>query len=221
MGLVGPILIELLVGIALVELSVRFLPRRVHKVTTENCFRLDGTISDHRASRENQAKWSLRALLGLAFLLICLIGNVAAYVLNYSLIPMDVVARTLVAVRTDQQQFADNLRDSLADRDYATFLKKGVEPSTTEVDQALTTLQDKWPTMALSVAGAIFAALVIFLVARHFAYRKFLAAAEKRGKDSYRRDMSRMSTDGSKFAIELLASQATDDNSRDSQKDSV
>ncbi|MCC6510463.1 MAG: hypothetical protein IT423_15285 [Pirellulaceae bacterium] len=201
------VLFQAVALVAVIELFVRCMPRSLRRASTQNCYRLDGTLSDHRSYREWRAHNRLRRDLLAVFVLVFLTGNALYFTVDKTIVGVPQAANMFwqkVAGGNDlmaphvESEFQGALQAASGARD------------PTSLDAAWSDLRQKWPMII--VVGVIWfigcCAFVGWGAMR--SYHVFADGVNARSAEHFHLDMTRMSISSSAIVDELSSKSPTD-----------
>lgn len=196
---------ELLVVVLFIEVLVRCMPRSLRRASLENCYRVDGTVSERRQSREGKARNRLRRDLTAVFAYVLLIGNGFLFAIDRLVIPVPVVVAALKLVDSDFDKWNRSLeqdRLTAALRDWHSHGR----PAGADKDSVVSdSLRRVLPLVIVGTMVLILAVLVILYFGVIRAYREFATGVKTRDERYFKIDMSRMAVNGSEFAVDVIA----------------
>ncbi|MGN6133321.1 MAG: hypothetical protein ACTHOU_02430 [Aureliella sp.] len=191
---------ELLAVAACVELLVRCMPRALRRASLENCYRVDGTVSEHRQSREARAGMRLRRDLAAVFAYVLLVGNGFYFLVDKAVLPMSLLSSAVSTYSPDMEDWKDALG-----RQWAHVELPGQSAAPTAADDLDFALRRALPAV-LACSLLLLGGICVFLrFGVMKAYRDFAKGVSARDEQYFKIDMTRMAVNGSEFAVEVVA----------------
>ena len=200
MKIVGPIvnllwlvLLQLAALGVVIELFVRFMPTALRRASQQNCYRVDGTRSDHRTYRERRAQNRLRRDMLAVLILVWLTGNALYFTVENTIAPMgNVVTRVVQRLvgSTDSSPAAMHREQVMGASQHGKLLS---------IDE----FNSKWPWLAcITLTWAVFSFGFVGWGAFR-AYKSFAEGVNARSAEHFHLDMTRMSITDSQIVKEL------------------
>ncbi len=180
------VVIQSVALLAVIELFVQCMPGALRRASQQNCYRVDGTKSDHRAYREWRARNRLRRDMLAVLILVFLTGNA----LFFTMENRGTSVRTLGSVFWNQI-----MHKPTADLNK---LPEGTAvASTMDASHNPTMKEWLWPTVML---GSWATGCFVFVGwGAYRAYRSFAEGVNARSAEHFHLDMTRMSVSDSQF----------------------
>lgn len=170
--------------LAVIELFVWFMPTALKRASEQNCYRVDGTRSEHRTYRERRGRNRLRRDMLAVLILVFLTGNALFFTLN-----RDNAIKRLVANAWNGAVGSSDSPNVVIHRELS--LKS-------ESDEPI-----NWRLMVIEIGTW---ALVCFLFVGWGAiraYKTFAEGVNARSAEHFHLDMTRMSITDSQFVSEV------------------
>lgn len=178
------VLIQVAALAAVIELFVQCMPSTLRRASLQNCYRVDGTKSEHRSYREWRARNRVRRDMLAVLVLVFLTGNALFFTMENSGTPIKSLGSLLwkqVTVR------ADKVPDTT-----------GVGTAESTEVAAAPPVNWLWPAILLSSWATCSIGLVGWGAFR--AYRSFAEGVNARSAEHFHLDMTRMSVNDSQSA---------------------
>ncbi len=105
----------------LVAVLCRSIPHSLTKASRDNCYRLSGSISPRRESRERKALSEIRGNLNAVLIIVALSGNWLVLMIDTLVIPLPLATESLAAFSFDANSWREEISDRNLDREYATW----------------------------------------------------------------------------------------------------
>ncbi len=187
MNFLWPLLIQCVALLVVIELFVRCMPTALRRASQNNCYRVDGTRSDHRTYREWRAHNRLRRDMLAVLILVFLTGNALYYTIEA---PAD-----KVAVHLGQRWFgsARSQPAALLTRDQALDIVNQDETLSVDKVNRILYLTLAWATASFGFLGW----------GAFRAYKSFAEGVNARSAEHFHLDMTRISISDSQIVQEL------------------
>jgi hypothetical protein len=185
------LLTEVIAIYVCVEVLTRQLPPKLHSLSQANCYRLDGTRSHRRSSRERKALRKVRSDLWAAFLIVALVGTGGVYVIH-SVIPLPLAGEVVSALRDDPTDFKGALRQRHVDDKYFHAVRSSSTSSNKEIRQQMQRLWMAWPVILVLAGATLVACLALIRYAYFRTLREFHDNAATRSTEYLNLDTGRL-----------------------------
>lgn len=157
-----------------VELLHRGMPQRLRDARSDNCRRMDGTISERRLSHERRALHKVRLNLLAVLLLIALLGNWLAFFVHYQVIPLPIAASAASEFDANPEDWKQNLREARVDAVFEEWTGSRVQVDRSTIESQQRVLWLSWPLIILVVlswggCSAIFLNMAYGSIVRSYA----------------------------------------------------
>ena len=188
----GVLQLGLLFGV--MELFVRCMPSALWQTSEQNCYRMDGTRSEHRTFREFRARNRLRCDMLAALVIVLLIGNALYVMLDRSVAPMSNVASVFwqEAAGSSVRSTSVNYLDSVIEKDQKNMLVTSSQ------------FNRHWPWLIVAMAGWLAVSLLFVGQCAQRAYRTFAKGVRARSNEYFKLDMTRRCISEPELVSELL-----------------
>jgi hypothetical protein len=140
---------ELALLVFAVHLLSRNLPRKLKSASKHNCFRLDGTRSEHRTYIESSAKRKLQTDICGSLLVVLLIGNGLALAVHSYVIPLPLGLAAMASFQPDRQAWREGIEQRNIDFRFKQNVQENHRLNPQEAEQAAASLWDAWPMIVL------------------------------------------------------------------------
>ena len=193
------VLLQLAALCVVIELFVRCMPTALRRASQQNCYRVDGTRSDHRTYREWRAQNRLRRDMLAVLILVFLTGNALYFTVENTIAPME-----SVATRVWQR-----LVGSTESPEAAMHREQVMGASQQDKILSMEDFNLKWPWLACITLGWGVFSFVFVGWGAFRAYKLFAEGVNARSAEHFHLDMTRMSVSDSQIAKELVGKSDT------------
>ncbi len=139
-----------------VEVLARGMPAKLLSASSDNCYRLDGSRSERRATRELNAVRKVRTDLWGLFLILALVGTSAVVVVDLWVFPQALVPDIVAAALDDSQDFKTALQSRHVDQGFFRWSRNSSRNTNNEIRQHQELLRAAWPgIVGLAIVGCV------------------------------------------------------------------
>jgi hypothetical protein len=168
------LIIEVILIFGGVELLHRCMPQQLREARSDNCRRMDGSISARRIGYERRALHKVKSDLLAVFLLIAISGNWLAFFVHYQVIPIPIAASAASEFDVDTEHWKQNLRNAGVDEEFEQWSVQRAHVDRSAVESQQQVVWSIWPWVILAVLGwaigsAIFLHRAYFHIVRSYA----------------------------------------------------
>lgn len=175
-----------------VELLTQRMPAALRTQSQANCYRLDGTRSHRRSSREHRALRKVRSDLWAVFLFVAFIGTSGLFVIHTQVFPLNLAADVVSALRDDSADFKGALRQRHVDDKYFRWSRSSSTSSNYEIDQQTRRLWMLWPIVLMLAAASLAACVALIRYAYFRTLREFHDKVTSRATEYLNLDTGRL-----------------------------
>lgn len=182
-----------------VEILTQRIPASLRKQSQDNCYRLDGTRSSRRASRERKGVRKIRSDLWAAFLVVAFIGTSGVFLIDTQVLPLSLGTEVVSALFDDPADFKGALRQRHVDDKFFQWSRRTSTGSNADIAQQTQRLWMLWPAiLALGVASLVACvALIRYTYLRSL--REFHDKVNARATEYLNLDTGRLQADQADF----------------------
>ena len=174
-----------------VEVLTLGMPTKLRDLSSANCFRMDGTLSQRRSDREQRALGKIRSDLWAIFLIVVFAGTVGLF-LFHAVFPLWLVDDVVSAAGDKSGDLKLALKKAGVDDQFYQWARSTSRGSNAEIRQRQEWLWVTWPI----ILGLALAALVGCLALVRFAYfralREYEFGVKARSADYLNLDIGRL-----------------------------
>ncbi|MCC7338939.1 MAG: hypothetical protein IT422_27915 [Pirellulaceae bacterium] len=183
---------ELFAIYACVELLTKRMPAALRTQSKANCYRLDGTRSHRRSSRERRSLRKIRSDLWAVFLIVAFIETGGVFFIHTQVFPLSLATEVVSALRDDPADFKGALRQRNIDDKFFRWSRSSSTSSIHDIDQQARLLWMVWPVILLLVIATLVACVALIRYAYLRTLREFHQAVTKRATEYLNLDTSRL-----------------------------
>lgn len=186
------LLLQLVAIALLTEIAYRHLPQAVAFASEENCFRMDGSLSERRKARELKAKSKVRTDLFALFLLIAISGNWLAVFVHSQIIPLPLAVQALSVFSFDAEDWHEDLKSLRVADTHSDWYRSQRQVPLTEVDAVQQDLWDGWPFLAALALAWVALSLIVLRVLYIHIVQEFYRGVQQRSHEYVTVDVTRL-----------------------------
>lgn len=175
----------------LVAILCRSIPHSLTKASRDNCYRIGGSISPRRESRERKALSKIRSNLNAVLIIVALSGNWLVLMIDTLVIPLPVATESLAAFSMDANSWREEISDRNLDREYTTWLGLGQFGNGETIGQPHF-VKTSFPILFGLTLGWIIGSGVFIRYAYLYTIRDFYAGIRSRSTEYINLDIGRM-----------------------------
>ncbi len=171
----------------------RGIPASLYKASRDNCYRIDGSISQRREARERAAKLKIRSDLFAILLIVALSGNLLAFAIHSLVIPLPVATETLTLFSFDTNSWRDAIRERNLDRQYSEWV--AIEHAgNSRIDPNQHFVKATFPVVVCAALAWLVGSFTVVWYAYLSTMREFNAGIKSRFTEYLNLDIGRMQT---------------------------
>ncbi|MCA9181820.1 MAG: hypothetical protein KDA51_10220 [Planctomycetales bacterium] len=175
-----------------VELLTTRMPVALRTQSKANCYRLDGTRSHRRSSRERNSLRKIRSDMWAVFLIVAFIGTGGAFLIHTQVFPLSLATEVVSALRDDPADFKGALRQRDIDDKFFRWSRSKSTSSIHDIDQQARLLWRVWPVILSLVIVTLVGCVSLIRYAYLRTLREFHQAVTKRATEYLNLDTSRL-----------------------------
>ncbi len=183
---------ELIAIYVCVELLTLRMPESLRTQSQANCFRLDGTRSHRRSSRERRAVRKVRSDLWAAFLIVAFIGTGGVFLIHTQVFPLPLAADVVSALRDDPADFKGALRQRHVDDKFFHWSRSSSNRSNEEIEKQTKRLWAFWPVVLVLATTSLVACVALLRFAYLRTLREFHFKVSTRATEYLNLDTGRL-----------------------------
>lgn len=183
---------ELIAIYVCVELMTQRMPAALRSQSEANCYRLDGTCSYRRSSRERKSLRRVRSDLWAAFLIVAFIGTGGLLFFNTQVLPPSLAAEVVSAFGDNPSDFKSSLQQRHVDRKYFHWAHSTSTKRNDEIAQQARLLWMTWPVFLILAITSFVACVALIRYAYFRTLREFHEAVMKRANEYLNVDTRRL-----------------------------
>ncbi len=183
---------ELIAIYVCVELLTQRMPAALRSQSEANCYRLDGTRSHRRSSRERKSLRRVRSDLWAVFLIVAFIGTGGVFFIHTQVFPLSLATEVVSALRDDPANFKGALRQRHIDDKFFRWLRSASTSSAHDIDQQAQLLWMVWPVILAMAVASLVACVALIRYAYFRTLREFHQTVTKRATEYLNLDTSRL-----------------------------
>lgn len=185
-------LVEAILVFVFVELLHLHMPKNLREARSDNCLRMDGSISRNRLRQERRALNQMRRDLLAVFLIIVFSGNWLAFFVHYEIVPFPVAFKAAGAFDVDSQTWKENLRNARVDEAYADWSARRSTVDHAAIKSKQDVLWQTWPWVIMVFAGWAVACAMFLSRAYLKIIRNYAAGVAARAERNVNLDITRL-----------------------------
>ncbi len=189
--------VQFILVIVGIEMLHRRIPPSLHEASSDNCTRLDGSLSPRRQKKEQQARLKFRLDLLAVFSIVVLTGNWLAFFVHSEVIPIPIAFQSLAAFDPDPETWKENLRDQRVSESFEEWAVTKTPATHEEVEAQQKVLWYTWPSI-IGIAVIWFVGSGVFISRAYLRIlREFASGIAARTQLNLNRDIARMQSEES------------------------
>lgn len=175
-----------------VELLTQRMPASLRTQSLANCYRLDGTRSNRRSSRERSSLRRVRSDLWAVFLIVAFIGTGGIFFIHTQVFPLSLATEVVSALQDDSVDFKGALRQRHIDDKFFQWSRSSSTSSNDEIAQQARRLWMIWPVVLVLAVASLAACVALIRYAYFRTLREFHDTVTKRATEYLNLDTSRL-----------------------------
>jgi hypothetical protein len=145
---------ELILMVVAVELLTHYIPSHLLSASQANCYRLDGSSSPRRQSRERRAVRQVRSDLWAVFLVVGFGATGSLAAIHEFVFPFPLVSEVMAAATDPSPDFKTALRDRSVDSQFFQWARSSSRRPNSQINQHMDLLWLTWPVLGfLAIVG--------------------------------------------------------------------
>lgn len=184
---------------ACVETLTQRMPASLRTQSQDNCYRLDGTLSSRRASRERKAVRKVRSDLWAAFLVVAFVGTSCVFLIETQVLPFRLGAEVVSALFDDPGDFKGALRQRHVDDKFFHWSRSTSTVSNANIDRQAQLLWISWPAILALVVASFVACVALIRYTYFRTLREFHVKVSARATEYLDLDTGRLQFDQADF----------------------
>lgn len=186
------LLVTVLVAIYVcVEVLTQGIPKKLRDLSSANCYRMDGTLSQRRSDREHRALGKIRSDLWAIFLIVAFAGTAGLFLFQ-TVFPLSLVDDVVSAVGDESGDLKLALKKAGVDDQFFQWARNTSRSSNAEIRQRQAWLWVTWPIILGMALASCVGCLALVRFAYYRALREFEFGVKARAADYLNLDIGRL-----------------------------
>jgi len=194
---------EVVLMVVAVELLTYYMPPNLLSESGANCFRLDGSFSRQRQSRELRALRTVRSDLWAAFLVVGFVATGGVAAIHEYVFPLPLVSEVVDAAVDGSTDFKTALRDRQVDHQFFQWARGSSRRPNAQIHQHMDLLWLTWPVLGFVAIVGLAGCVVVIRYAYLRSLSEFRTGVAKRANEYLNVDTARLQ-DSSSFRGKVI-----------------